>query len=374
MKMKLFYIGLFAMQLCNALHILVVVDTFPGVAKTPIINQIIGLLKNHTVTVYSQKRPHNDAIIHDAFIDYNLDTYVTYDFPENLNHFDVIICQYGELGNTFAELKKEGKFTSKLVTFFRGEDITGTSKATTQNYKLLFEQGDLFLPICNYFEYKLILLGCPQEKICVVPSGVDCDIFQKYSKGYRKKSEDIKILSVGRLITKKGLRYAIEAISLLKKEYPNVKYIIVGNGPLKEKLSTLVKELKLTKNVAFLGYKTAKEIAQLMAESDIVVVPSVTSVGGNQDAPVNVLKEAMAVGVPVISTFHGGIPELVDNDVSGFLVPEANAFYIYKRIKQLIEEPDLRELFIKNGKKKVKEKYDCSVVNKKLQNALDQLF
>jgi colanic acid/amylovoran biosynthesis glycosyltransferase len=104
------------------------------------------------------------------------------------------------------------------------------------------------------------------------------------------------------------------------------------------------------------------------------LAPSVTAADGNQDAPVNTLKEAMAMGLPVISTYHGGIPELVEDGVSGFLVPERDAKAIAQKLDYLISHPEIWVQMGRSGRRQVEDKYDMEKLNDELvkiyQNSL----
>ncbi len=114
------------------------------------------------------------------------------------------------------------------------------------------------------------------------------------------------------------------------------------------------------------GWKNQKEIIEILDVCHIFIAPSVTGVDGNQDAPVNTLKEAMAMGLPVISTFHGGIPELVEDGKSGFLVPEKDADAIASKLTYLLEHPETWKQMGKIGRSRVEEKYDMNKLNDEL--------
>ena len=148
-------------------------------------------------------------------------------------------------------------------------------------------------------------------------------------------------MSTGRLVEKKGLEYSIRAITRIMQHHPNIRYTIIGDGSLKPDLQQLIEELALSQQVSLLGWRKQEEVIKILDRSQILVAPSVTAADGNQDAPVNTLKEAMAMGLPVIGTLHGGIPELIEDAVSGFLVPERNPEAISEKLSYLIEHPEI---------------------------------
>jgi len=177
--------------------------------------------------------------------------------PPDLHTYDIIIFQYGDLGGEFFGLRKKFNLKAKLVTFFRGADVT--SPKENNKYAALFKEGDLFLTSCGYYKYRLVLLGCDQKKIIVQHSGIDCSKFKFKEREFPPK-ETINIMSVSRLIEKKGLPYVIEAIACLVKEYPTIKYTIIGDGPEHKKIEPQIKDLKIGDKVTLLGWKPQHEI------------------------------------------------------------------------------------------------------------------
>jgi colanic acid/amylovoran biosynthesis glycosyltransferase len=182
-------------------------------------------------------------------------------------------------------------------------------------------------------------------------------------------------MTVGRFVEKKGIEYGIKAIShLVSSGFNQIEYNIVGDGLLRDKIEHLIDRLYLKDYVKLQGQKTQQEIIQIMDKSHIFIAPSVTSEAGDQDAPVNTLKEAMAMGLPVISTWHGGIPELVENNISGFLVPERDAQAIAEKLKYLMTHPQIWRSMTDAGRKKVKEKYDINRLNNQLIKTYENLL
>ena len=126
--------------------------------------------------------------------------------------------------------------------------------------------------------------------------------------------------------------------------------------------------------VKLLGWKQQQEIVNILDSCHIFMAPSVTGSDGNQDAPVNTLKEAMAMGLPVISTFHGGIPELVEDGISGFLIPERNAEAIAEKLTYLIEHSEIWQQMGASGRKQVETKYDMNQLNDELIEIYQQII
>jgi colanic acid/amylovoran biosynthesis glycosyltransferase len=288
--------------------------------------------------------------------------------------YDIIHCQFGTLAPIALAYRDANIIQGKLITTFRGIDI---SKYVQENgvdvYNRLFREGEFFLANCEFFRDRAIGLGCDPTRIIVHGSGLDCSKFT-FKPRYFPTSGKIKIVTTGRLVEKKGIEYGIRAIAKLVKTYSNLEYNIIGDGDLKAYFEQLISELNVSHVVKLLGRKQQKEIIEILNDCHIFMAPSVTASDGNQDAPVNTLKEAMAMGLPVISTRHGGIPELVQNGISGFLVPERDADAIATKLEFLIEHPEVWQSMGKAGREQVEAKYDMNKLNDELVAIYKQML
>ena len=282
--------------------------------------------------------------------------------------YDIIHCQFGTQSYRGMAFRQVNAPQAKLITTFRGYDISGFLRQKGENaYRQLFRQGDFFLTNCDFFRDKAISIGCPPEKIKVNRSGLDCD---RFTYQPRCLSEDgwIQIATTGRLVEKKGIEYVIRAVAKLIPTYPRLCYKIIGEGPLRSYFIDLIQKLYLDKNVELMGWCNETEIVETLRNTHIFVAPSVTAADGDRDAPINVLKEAMAIGLPVVSTYHGGIPELVEDGKSGFLVPERDAEALAEKLSYLIEHPELWTQMGKEGREFVLQHYNLERINDDLMN------
>lgn len=282
--------------------------------------------------------------------------------------YDIIHCQFGTQSYRGMAFRQVNAPQAKLITTFRGYDISGFVRQKGENaYRQLFRHGDFFLTNCDFFRDKAISIGCPPEKIKVNRSGLDCD---RFTYQLRSLAEDgwIQIATTGRLVEKKGIEYVIRAVARLVPTYPHLRYKIIGEGPLRQHFTDLIRELNLTENVELMGWCNETEIVETLRNTHIFVAPSITAANGDRDAPINVLKEAMAVGLPVVSTYHGGIPELVEDGKSGFLVPEKDAIALAEKLAYLIEHPQLWTQMGKAGREFVLEHYNLERINDDLMN------
>ena len=283
--------------------------------------------------------------------------------PKN-NLYDIIHCQFGVLGPVVLSLKKMGAIHGKLVTSFRGYDATRVIEENPSFYDELFEKGDLFLPVSESLKKKIVESGCKPEKICIHRSGID---FTKFTPGgpHARKDKAIKLLTIGRLVEKKGISYAIQAVFELRRCDHRVNYTVIGEGYLRPALEKLIEDLDLFDEVKLIGGQNPDAVVQYLKQSHIVIAPSVTANGDQEGIP-NALKEAMGMGLPVVATRHGGIPELIEDGVSGFLVPERDVEALVDRLVFLIKHPEGWQELGRRGSKTVRENYDINMLNEKL--------
>lgn len=281
----------------------------------------------------------------------------------------ILHAHYGPTGVRMLSLKK--KHNIPLITSFRGIDASLFPSKNPRMYDELFREGELFLVRSLDMRGDLMSLGCPQEKIIVHHSGIDIEKF-----GYiaRKKGEKVRILSVSRLSKKKGLKYLLEAFSLLKKKHSKIRLHIVGEGPQKPFLRKMIKELGLEESVKLLGGLTQDRVIKEMMDADIFALASHETDDGDKEGVPNVLMEAMATGLPIVATVHAGVPELVTEGVSGYLVPERDAQALASTIERLIEGQKLWESMGKAGRDMVEREFNIRVQSKRIESIYSKLI
>jgi colanic acid/amylovoran biosynthesis glycosyltransferase len=216
-------------------------------------------------------------------------------------------------------------------------------------------------------------LGCSEDKIFKLPVGFQ---ISQYSFCDRKLNpgEAVKIITVARLVEKKGIEYAIKAIAEIAKDYPNIIYRIVGDGSLRESLEALVLDLKISDNVKLLGWMTQEQVRQLYDDSHIFILPSVTAADGDREGQALVLQEAQAMGLPILSTLHNGIPEGVLDGKSGFLVPERDVDALAEKLRYLVTNPEGWATMGRQGRAYVEERYNIEQLNEQLVELYQKLM
>ncbi len=356
----------------DPLNILFVMDHFPRSSQTFVLNLITGLIdRGHNVYIFSFNKGDREYL-HPNIKKYNLLDRVIYtNFPKHLSNIDIVFCQFGYIGKKIFEIKKLASWLKKrkVVTCFRGNDISAYIHKNIHIYQKLFAKGNLFLPVCSYFTKRLIEFGCPAEKIIVQHSPIDCSRFI-FKERQMPLADTIHLISVCRLVKKKGIDYAIKAVAQLIEKYPNVHFTIVGDGPERHELTVLINQLGLHDTVTLHGWGTQEEVIALLGRSHIFLLPSRTGPDGNEEGIANALKEAMAMGLISVGTWHAGTPELIDHGISGFLVDEKKVSPLTHMIEYIIEHPEQWESIALAAREKIENEFEI----KKSIIDLEKLF
>jgi colanic acid/amylovoran/stewartan biosynthesis glycosyltransferase WcaL/AmsK/CpsK len=411
------------------MNIAFILDQFPALSETFILRQITGLLdRGHEVDIYAY-RPRNDPGVHADVESYNLLKrtyymtsytsmprnkayrlikgigYAALEFRKkpmvvlnslnilkfgkdaaslellyritpflNKGPYDIVHCHFGPIGHLAVMLKAVGAIRGQIITTFRGYDISSYIKKRGEHaYDTLFNKGNLFLCVSEQIKDTLMTLGCAERKIIVHRSGVH--IGKSHLSRTRPKTDGkVRLLTVARLVEKKGIQYGIRSIAKLLKNYPHIEYRIAGDGYLKNTLQLLIEELKLTNHVKLLGWQRQEQIRALLQEADILLAPSVTSQNGDREGIPGAIVEALACGLPILSTRHSGIPEVVQDGESGFLVPERDTDALAEKLAYLIEHPERWPEMGRQGRKYVEEHYDIDRLNDRLVEIYQELL
>lgn len=223
---------------------------------------------------------------------------------------------------------------------------------------------------------KAFLAGLyPQEtegKLEVVRTGVNPEVYEEASRLPRAARRHAQLLSISPLARRTGFGFLIDACAQLIKEGIEVDCAIVGDGPLRREAEQWIARHGLTDRVRLLGNLPQHEVARLLGQTDIFVLPSIIAPDGQMDGIPVSLMEAMAAGKPVVASALSGIPELVRDEVSGLLVDAAYPQRIASAIRRLIEEPALRERLGTSAREVVRERFDVRKTSQSLIRLLDR--
>lgn len=277
--------------------------------------------------------------------------------------FDVIHCQFGFFAGGMIALRDAGVLDAAVLTTFRGGDVSRYVEQEGEGvYAPVFAGGDWFYANCAFFRDRALALGCPPERLEVHGSGIDLDRFA-FRPRHAPLLGQVRIGATGRLVEKKGFAYVIRALARLRAEGVDAALDIIGGGPLMPDLVSLAAALGVGEAVTFHGWRDQSDIVAILNRCHLFAAASVTAGDGDQDAPVNTLKEAMAMGLPVVASAHGGIPELVRDGVHGRLVPERDPQAIAAALAALIAEADRWPRIGAAGREAVAERYDMRRLN-----------
>lgn len=278
--------------------------------------------------------------------------------------------------NGLLALPYKDKFNIPLVVNFYGHDVAifKQEKDSNPRIKRLFEKGDLFLAEGEVMKRELIKIGCPEEKVLVQHLGLDLEKFKFKERKLPENGEKIRILLIARFVEKKGIPYLIKAFANIRNKYTNVELKLVGDGPMKKSIKELIKSLGISPDVTLAGFKPYNEISNELLEAHIFVHPSIEAKDGDTEggAP-TILFAAQATGLPVISTYHADIPEVVLNGKSGYLVNEKDVADLTEKINYLLEHPDLWSKLGCEGRKHIEKNYNIVTQVKKLEEIYESL-
>ncbi len=250
--------------------------------------------------------------------------------------YDAVLCHFGPNGATVVRLREAGLFRGPIGTFFHGSDAPETRP---KGYDELLQLGDRFFVVNSEIRERLVRWGGAPERVMVHHMGVDLARFPK-RRSAPSDSGAISIVTTARLIEIKGIEHAIRAIANLPASLRNrVRYDVIGEGPLRGDLESLAAELGVAERVRFRGTLMQDEVLAALEAAHLFVLPSIVMPDGTGEGMGVAIMEAMAVGVPVVASRSGGIPELVADGERGLLVPPGEAEALADRIVQLVENP-----------------------------------
>ncbi|MHC5109450.1 MAG: glycosyltransferase [Planctomycetota bacterium] len=287
--------------------------------------------------------------------------------------FDVIHSHFAPAGIMAAKLREAGILAGKLVVTFHDVGMTTyVQKWGRAFFEHLFSNGDLFMTTSEKSRLQLIDMGAPAERTAVHRMGVD---FNRFTLTDCTPAHDrpVRLLSVGRLVEKKGFEYGIRAVAELRDQGISCQYDIVGGGELSAELHHLCRELSVEELVVFRGARTHDEIARYLAEADILLAPSVVAENGEEEVIPLTIMEALACGIPVVSTYHASIPELVHDEKNGFLVAERDVPALAQRIETLIHDEGTRLKLGRQARKTAESMSNVELLNDQLIRRFEHL-
>ena len=281
---------------------------------------------------------------------------------------DVVLAEYGPTGVYALEACRLTE--TPLVVHFHGFDASqrGTLEQFYSGYQSLFESAQALVVVSRAMERTLLGLGAPPEKISYCAYGVDT---QRFSKADPRKAPPT-LLAVGRLVDKKAPQLTLLAFAKALKEFPEAKLRIVGDGPLRGVCESLARAMDLTSAVTFLGAQSSEVVCAEMRKARAFVQHSVEARDGDQEGMPVAIIEASACGLPVISTIHAGIPEIVGHEETGLLSRSFEVDAMAQNMARLLGSPELAARLGARGREVVLQRHSLPFQLTKLNRILQR--
>ena len=282
------------------------------------------------------------------------------------NSIQLIHSHFGPSGLEILPLARE--LNLPLIVTFHGFDGSSllNNKIYFNNISKLLDYAYIIFVSQNMAD-RFINLGLQPKKYQIIRCGIPIDYFQfvKRTSVHEKYlgREKIKFLQVSNFVEKKGHVYTVRAFKELLRFYENVELIFAGDGPTRFDIEKLCLELCIQDKVIFKGKVNQNDALKLMQSSDVFLHHSVTSRTGETEGIPTVIMEAMSTGLPVISTYHSGISELVEDGITGFLINEKDVLAYYNKMVLLLK---FDKNFVTNSREKIIKEFNLYVEMQKL--------
>jgi colanic acid/amylovoran biosynthesis glycosyltransferase len=259
------------------------------------------------------------------------------------------------------------------IVSFHGMDVARNPQVVNYAAKLrqLFRAVPVVLARSQSLARRLITFGCPPEKIRLNRTGIPLADFPFREREFPADG-NWRILQACRLIDKKGVASAIGAFAIFARKFPNAEFLIAGKGPLQEDLEALALQLGVAGKIRFVGFLGQRALRDFYARGHIFIHPSETPPDENQEGVPNSVLEAMATGLPVIATRHGGIPEAVTHEVNGYLSGERDIESLGQSMIALAKSPDDYRRMSEMARSAVAQQFDQELTVRALEDAYEE--
>lgn len=279
----------------------------------------------------------------------------------------------------YYDLKLKEKLNIPQVTTFYGHDASmmPQDRRWRCRYKELFERGEYFLAEGTHMKKTLVELGCAESKVMVQRLGIDLDKIPFIPRRL-ESDRNIRILMASTFRDKKGIVYGLEAFAKIASSYNNIALTLIGDAgrsqreiAYKREILQVIETKRLHDRINYRGFLPYPKFIEESKQHDIFLAPSMRGADGETEggAPVTLI-EMSAFGMPIVSTWHCDIPEVVLDGISGYLVPERDAAALADRLEHLIRHPELWEKMGAAGRQHIEQEYDA----KKQALKLEQIY
>jgi glycosyltransferase involved in cell wall biosynthesis len=290
--------------------------------------------------------------------------------------FDLVHAHFG-LGAVYA-LPFARRHRLPLVVTFHGYDVPLLSSPRRWlpqhlRYAIRGPQvlREMALGLCASTElYDLLrALEVPAARLRVHRLGID---LARFVPGERRPDR-FEVVMIGRFVEKKGFEYGLRAFAAAARSVPEMQLTVAGDGPMGPQLRAIAQEEGVADRVDFTGPVPPERVASLLATAHALLAPSVVDRHGNRESGLIVVKEASASGAVPIGSRHGGIPEIIDDDVTGYLVAERDIESLGERLRRLARDATLRDTMALAGRAKMEREYDNRARVAELETIYDEV-
>lgn len=285
------------------------------------------------------------------------------------NKIDILFCEYGPSG---VELKDiAARLNIPLLVHFHGYDAYRLDILETYgaDYKSLFEQAAMVIVVSEHMKQQLLKLGCPAERLQLLPYGIDTGIFKPGSNAIK----DNTFVSCGRFVAKKAPDLTIRAFEKVLSKLPEARLMMIGDGELLDSCKNQVNEKGLNHAVDFKGALSPAAVAEIFNRSRVFVHPSVTTSQNDAEGTPLTIMEAGACGLPVISTIHGGIPGVIMDNETGYLLAEGDVEGLADKMLHLATNPHLAQGMGEKASTLIMQQHNLNVYTERLFSLISRV-
>jgi len=279
----------------------------------------------------------------------------------------VVLAEYGDTGVAVLPACRELRLP--LVVHFHGADayLHEFLDRFRIAYKEMFAYASAIVAVSRHMAKQLVQIGAPEEKVIYNPYGVEIEKFKP-----ALPASEPRVVAVGRFVEKKAPYLTILAFQKVLDRIPNARLTFVGGGLLKDVCTRMVEALHLQHAVEFRGVLNSDEIASLMQSSQVFVQHSLTPESGDMEGTPLAVLEAAASGLPVVSTQHAGIMDVVVHGETGYLVPEGDVDSMADYLYQMLTEPELARAMGHKGRTRIGEQFNVQRSIANLRRILEE--
>lgn len=289
---------------------------------------------------------------------------------------DVIHCHFGTNGRVGVDLKNYRLTDAAVTTIFHGYDISQLPREREAGfYDTLFKTADHIFSINKFYLGNMRELNAPMDRASVFHMSVDCKEFV-FAPRTLPANGPVECVTIGRMTEKKGHIHTINAFVKMIRQRPDldIRLHIIGDGPLYEEMRALIHSFSAQDKIILHGALQHEDVVRFLERAHIFVLPSVTAASGDMEGIPVVLMEAMAMGIPVVSTYHSGIPELIEDGVSGLLIAEKDESGLAEKLLYLIDNPQIWGALTSAARQKVEADFNRGTQTQLLLNKFQDIL